>query len=161
MMQMHQCPSCKMLTPLVVLLKVMRPRLSFPSIRSKMPLMFTRSSRKLLLDSLVNSINIFPQILYLPMICCKDRDSYMDSDQTLPKELTVMFQPLFCKLCNMQLSSSVVAKLHYNGKNHEKKVRKYLIEHSERTGEPLHKRARPESKKTENPVSIAVLRRFY
>lgn len=82
-----------------------------------------------------------------------DRDTYLDSDATLPKELTAQFQPLFCKLCNMHLSSSVVAKLHYKGKNHDKKVRRYLIEYSERTGEPLHKRAKLESKKTENPVS--------
>lgn len=82
-----------------------------------------------------------------------DKDSYMDSDTTLPKELSLMFQPLFCKLCNMQLSSSVVAKLHYKGKNHEKKVRKYLIEYAARTGEPLHKRAKFEFKKTDNAVS--------
>lgn len=32
--------------------------------------------------------------------------------------------------------------LHYKGKNHERKVKKYLIEYSARTGEPLHKRAK-------------------
>ncbi|XP_074039715.1 zinc finger matrin-type protein 4 isoform X2 [Leptinotarsa decemlineata] len=63
-------------------------------------------------------------------------------DATLPKELTAMFQPLFCKLCSAQLSSNIMAKLHYKSKNHEKKIRKYLVEYSERTGEPLHKRAR-------------------
>lgn len=80
----------------------------------------------------------------------------MNHDPSLPKELTAMFQPLFCKLCNMQLSSSVVAKLHYKGKNHEKKIRKYLIDYSVRTGEPLHKRAKLESKKTDNPVRCKV-----
>lgn len=53
-----------------------------------------------------------------------------------------MFQPLYCKLCTAQLSSNVMAKLHYKSRNHEKKVRKFLIEYSEKTGEPLHKRAK-------------------
>ncbi|XP_044260946.1 zinc finger matrin-type protein 3-like isoform X2 [Tribolium madens] len=63
-------------------------------------------------------------------------------DETLPRELTSLFQPLYCKLCSAQLSSNLVAKLHYKSKNHEKKIRKFLIEYSERTGEPLHKRAK-------------------
>nr|CAI5868041.1 unnamed protein product [Callosobruchus analis] len=64
------------------------------------------------------------------------------ADPSLPKELTAMFQPLFCKLCSAQLSSNVMAKMHYKSKNHEKKIRKFLVEYSEKTGEPLHKRAR-------------------
>ncbi|CAH0549614.1 unnamed protein product [Brassicogethes aeneus] len=64
------------------------------------------------------------------------------NDATLPKELTMLFQPLYCKLCLAQLSSNVMAKLHYKSKNHEKKIKKFLIEHAERTGEPLHKRAK-------------------
>ncbi|KAJ8917301.1 hypothetical protein NQ315_002319 [Exocentrus adspersus] len=63
-------------------------------------------------------------------------------DATLPKELTSMFQPLFCKLCTAQLSSNVMAKLHYKSKNHEKKIRRFLTEYAERTGEPVHKRAK-------------------
>ncbi|CAH1961847.1 unnamed protein product [Acanthoscelides obtectus] len=35
-----------------------------------------------------------------------------------------------------------MAKMHYKSKNHEKKIRKFLIEYSQKTGEPLHKRAR-------------------
>ncbi|KYB27100.1 Zinc finger matrin-type protein 3-like Protein [Tribolium castaneum] len=63
-------------------------------------------------------------------------------DETLPRDLTSLFQPLYCKLCSAQLSSNLVAKLHYKSKNHEKKIRKFLIDYSERTGEPLHKRAK-------------------
>ncbi|KAJ8984157.1 hypothetical protein NQ317_017809 [Molorchus minor] len=63
-------------------------------------------------------------------------------DSSLPKELVLMFQPLYCKLCTTQLTSNVMAKLHYKSRNHEKKVRTFLIEYSERTGEPLHKRAK-------------------
>lgn len=81
-------------------------------------------------------------------------------DTSLPKELTLLFQPLYCKLCTAQLSSNVMAKLHYKSKNHEKKVRKFLIEHSQRTGEPLHKRAKvAEAQKTE--VRIILLRGIY
>ncbi|CAH1115361.1 unnamed protein product [Psylliodes chrysocephalus] len=63
-------------------------------------------------------------------------------DQSLPKELTLQFQPLFCKLCSAQLSSNVMAKLHYKSRNHEKKVKKFLQEYSEKTGTPLHPRAK-------------------
>nr|XP_022903709.1 zinc finger matrin-type protein 3-like [Onthophagus taurus] len=62
-------------------------------------------------------------------------------DATFPVELLALFQPLFCKLCSVQFSSNVVAKTHYDSKNHDKKLRKYLVEYSERTGEPLHKKA--------------------
>ncbi|CAG9814898.1 unnamed protein product [Phaedon cochleariae] len=76
-------------------------------------------------------------------------------DETLPKELTAMFQPLFCKLCSAQLSSNVMAKLHYKSRNHEKKIKKFLIDYSERTGEPLHKRAKiaatPKTEEELNP----------
>jgi hypothetical protein len=71
------------------------------------------------------------------------RDTIPDCyDETLPRDLTSLFQPLYCKLCQAQLSSNVVAKLHYKSKNHEKKIKRFLIEYSDRTGEPLHKRAK-------------------
>lgn len=63
-------------------------------------------------------------------------------DPTLPKELTAMFQPLYCKLCTAQLSSNIMAKIHYKSKNHEKNIRKYLIDYASKTGKPLHKRAK-------------------
>ncbi|XP_028145637.1 zinc finger protein 346 [Diabrotica virgifera virgifera] len=63
------------------------------------------------------------------------------SDPTLPKELKKQFQPLYCKLCTAHLSSNVMAKLHYRSKNHEKKVRKFLLDYAESTNTPLHKRA--------------------
>lgn len=75
--------------------------------------------------------------------CVSDRDTCPDvSDSTLPKELTSMFQPLFCKLCETHLNSNVTAMMHYKAKNHEKRVRKFLIEYAEKTGEPVHKRAK-------------------
>ncbi|XP_030754486.1 zinc finger matrin-type protein 3-like [Sitophilus oryzae] len=69
------------------------------------------------------------------------------ADSSLPKDLKLLFQPLFCKLCTAQLSSNQSAKMHYKSKNHEKKIRKWLIEYSEKSGEPLHKRARVSNEK--------------
>lgn len=100
-----------------------------------------------------NSVEPITQNIYKTLSSIKEkpknyqRDIFRDTvpdinDSTLPKELTSQFQPLFCKLCTAQLSSNVMAKLHYKSKNHEKKVRKFLIEHAEKTGTPLHKRAK-------------------
>ncbi|XP_076254556.1 zinc finger matrin-type protein 3-like isoform X3 [Rhynchophorus ferrugineus] len=72
------------------------------------------------------------------------------TDNSLPKELKILFQPLFCKLCTVQLSSNQTAKMHYKSKNHEKKIRKWLIDYSDKTGEPLHKRAKLSSEQVEN-----------
>lgn len=66
-----------------------------------------------------------------------DGDTFPQNDPKLPKELTVQFQPLYCKLCTAKLSSNVMAKLHYKSKKHEKKVKMFLIEHAKKTGEPL------------------------
>ncbi|GJQ78131.1 hypothetical protein Trydic_g2468 [Trypoxylus dichotomus] len=62
-------------------------------------------------------------------------------DSTLPAGLLSLFQPLFCKLCMFQLSGNSMAKMHYKSKNHDKKIRAWLIEHAEKTGQPLHPRA--------------------
>lgn len=78
------------------------------------------------------------------------KETIPDADDiSLPKELTAMFQPLYCKLCTVQLSSNVMAKIHYKSKNHEKNIRKFLVDYSERTGEPLHKRAKINVTKSE------------
>lgn len=82
-----------------------------------------------------------------------DKDKALQVDETLPKELKILFQPLYCKLCSVQLSSNIVAKLHYKSKNHEKKIRRFLIEYSERTGQPLHKRALDTINKSKSEVN--------
>jgi hypothetical protein len=41
-------------------------------------------------------------------------------DPTWPKELRDLFQPLYCVLCKLTLSSPVVARDHYKGKRHNK-----------------------------------------
>lgn len=62
-------------------------------------------------------------------------------DDSLPKDLKVLFQPLFCKLCSAKLTSNMTAKMHYKSKNHEKKIKKWLVDYAEKSGEPLHPRA--------------------
>lgn len=52
-----------------------------------------------------------------------------------------------------------MAKLHYRGKNHEKKIRKWLTEYSERTGEPLHKRAKVVPKKPEPTTLVNLIKK--
>ncbi|KAF2892528.1 hypothetical protein ILUMI_13643 [Ignelater luminosus] len=64
-------------------------------------------------------------------------DTFPQNDPNLPKELTMQFQPLYCKLCTAKLSSNVMAKLHYKSKKHEKKVKTFLIDYAKRTGEVL------------------------
>ncbi|KAF5284138.1 hypothetical protein FQR65_LT00138 [Abscondita terminalis] len=69
-----------------------------------------------------------------------ERNKHLFNDPSLPQELTDQFQPLFCKLCECQHTSNITAKLHYDSKKHDKKVRKFLSEYAEKTGEPLHPR---------------------
>lgn len=54
-----------------------------------------------------------------------------------------------------------MAKIHYKSKNHEKNIRKFLTEYSEKTGEPLHKRAKVVSTpKTEVSMPNLILKTF-
>ncbi|CAG7826867.1 unnamed protein product [Allacma fusca] len=50
-------------------------------------------------------------------------------DPALPQVLKNMFQPLFCKLCNLSLSSAIVASDHYKGKRHKKCIEVWLADH--------------------------------
>lgn len=85
---------------------------------------------------------------------------FVNLDNTLPKELRDLFEPLDCKLCTAQLTSTVMAKVHYASNAHEKRLRKWLVEYSERTGEPLHKRATAEPKNKEEEVSSLIRQPF-
>ncbi|XP_049777540.1 zinc finger protein 346-like [Schistocerca cancellata] len=62
-----------------------------------------------------------------------------DSSSGLPKELTQKFGPLTCELCSVSVNSTVQAKMHYSGRQHEKKVHSFLLNWSKETGEPLPK----------------------
>lgn len=60
-------------------------------------------------------------------------------DSNLPPELRKLMQALHCELCNVKLNSSITAKIHYDSKVHDKKVRNWLQEWSIKTGKPLPK----------------------
>lgn len=64
----------------------------------------------------------------------------MPSAEGLPDELIKLFKPLCCDLCSIKLNSPASARLHYDSKNHEKKINSWLAEWSLRTGEPPPKR---------------------
>ncbi|CAG5092174.1 Similar to znf346: Zinc finger protein 346 (Xenopus laevis) [Cotesia congregata] len=49
------------------------------------------------------------------------------------RELTMLMKPLKCDLCNAVMNSTLQAKLHYDGKPHQKKVSMYLNQSVKRT----------------------------
>lgn len=65
----------------------------------------------------------------------------MPSAEGLPDELVKLFKPLCCDLCSAKLNSPSTARLHYESRNHEKKINHWLAGWSERNpGEPIPKR---------------------
>lgn len=64
----------------------------------------------------------------------------MPSAEGLPDELVKLFKPLCCDLCSAKLNSPSTARVHYESRNHEKKINHWLAGWAERTGEPLPKR---------------------
>lgn len=68
------------------------------------------------------------------------RKRNMGSHDGLPAELLKLIQPLCCELCSAKLNSPISAKMHYESKNHEKKINAWLSQWSARTGEPMPKR---------------------
>ncbi|XP_067005714.2 zinc finger protein 346 [Anabrus simplex] len=77
-------------------------------------------------------------------------------DPGLPKELIKMFGPLKCDLCSVSVNSTVQAKMHYIGKQHEKKVNAYLTNWCKETGQPMPtlKFSHSASKKAANPEDL-------
>lgn len=66
--------------------------------------------------------------------------SVMPTAEGLPEELIKLFKPLCCDLCAAKLNSPSTARLHYESKNHEKKINNWLSTWAEQTGEPIPKR---------------------
>lgn len=61
-------------------------------------------------------------------------------DADLPEELRKLFNALHCTLCDAKMNSPISARMHYESKQHDKKVNQWLADWSQRTGEPLPKR---------------------
>lgn len=73
------------------------------------------------------------------------RKRTMGNHDGLPTELLKLIQPLCCELCSAKLNSPVSAKMHYESKNHEKKINAWLLQWSTKTGEPMPKRPTPKN----------------
>lgn len=58
-------------------------------------------------------------------------------DANLPPELKKLMFPLNCELCDVKFNSPVTAKIHYESRAHEKKVKPWLEEWAKKTGNPL------------------------
>uniref|UniRef100_A0A0L8G657 U1-type domain-containing protein n=1 Tax=Octopus bimaculoides TaxID=37653 RepID=A0A0L8G657_OCTBM len=43
------------------------------------------------------------------------------------KILKELMQPMLCKLCNVAMNAAIQSDQHYNGKNHAKKVRLFML----------------------------------
>ncbi|KAK3885815.1 hypothetical protein Pcinc_010009 [Petrolisthes cinctipes] len=63
----------------------------------------------------------------------------VEFDPNLPDDLVSKFHNNACELCDVKLNSRIQAKNHYEGKQHTKKVRNYLIENSQKDGQPAAK----------------------
>ncbi|CAB3360952.1 Hypothetical predicted protein [Cloeon dipterum] len=72
----------------------------------------------------------------------------------LPKELLDMFSPLKCDLCNAKMNSNAMAKLHYSGKTHEKKVRQFMSNHCEGAPPAAPAAKKPKLSEEEKPILI-------
>ncbi|XP_055708818.1 zinc finger matrin-type protein 3-like [Phlebotomus papatasi] len=60
--------------------------------------------------------------------------------EDLPEELKSLMSPLNCNLCNVKINSVLTANMHYESKNHEKKINNWLQDWSKKTGQPVPKR---------------------
>jgi len=63
-------------------------------------------------------------------------------EKPLPKEIMEICTEFKCGLCDVPFTSEAVKANHYQGKPHAKKVDAALLEHSQKTGETLIKRAK-------------------
>jgi len=68
----------------------------------------------------------------------------IEIDPNLPEELAALFKRKSCDLCDVKLNGAVQSTTHYSGKPHLKKIKTWLTDHAEKTGEPPIKLAKIE-----------------
>lgn len=73
------------------------------------------------------------------------RKRTMGNHDGLPSDLLKLIQPLCCELCSAKLNSPTSAKMHYESRNHDKKINAWLLQWSTTTGEPMPKRSIPKN----------------
>lgn len=88
----------------------------------------------------------------MPSLPTKRKPDYMPPDDSdLPDELKKKFQALHCLLCDAKMNSPISAKMHYESKQHDKKVHNWLSEWAKQTGAPMPKRQRKVQNNVEGP----------
>lgn len=63
-------------------------------------------------------------------------------EDSYPDDLKTLIQAYDCQLCSVKMNSATSARMHYESKNHDKKINSWLLEWSKKTGEPVPKRQR-------------------
>ncbi|XP_050728231.1 zinc finger matrin-type protein 3-like isoform X2 [Eriocheir sinensis] len=84
----------------------------------------------------------------------------VELDPNLPEELVAKFHNNSCELCEVKLNSRIQAKNHYEGKQHRKKVKNYVVENARKDGQPPAKIAKLDistSKKKLEPLDVSQL----
>ena len=75
-------------------------------------------------------------------------------DKPMPEFLKNKCKPLYCELCSVNLNSIIQAKMHYEGKGHEKKVRFALQTWAKENDTVPPKKSSTSTKPTVEPVII-------
>ena len=77
----------------------------------------------------------------------------------MPPELLSKCKPLHCELCNCHATSPLQAKLHYEGKTHDKHVRNFYLNWSGNSNKKIPQKIHScEKKSKSNLVRIFLLR---
>lgn len=75
-------------------------------------------------------------------------------DTQMPAQLMAKCKPLHCELCGCQSTSPVQAKMHYEGKNHDKNVRSFFTSWSGNTGKIIPQKVVPLEKRMKESQAI-------
>ena len=70
-------------------------------------------------------------------------------DKPIPDDVLSKCKPLYCELCSVNLNSVIQAKMHYEGKSHDKKV-KFALQNWAKQNDSV-----PPTKKAKNSSSAS------
>ncbi|XP_045588014.1 zinc finger matrin-type protein 3 isoform X2 [Procambarus clarkii] len=84
----------------------------------------------------------------------------VELDPSLPEELVALLHNNCCELCDVKLNSRIQAKNHYEGKQHKKKMKNFIIEFLRKESQPAEKIPKIDlstSKKKVEPLDVSQL----
>jgi Zinc-finger of C2H2 type len=84
----------------------------------------------------------------------KSMDSVIDLciEETYPEQLKLLMKPLVCSLCNSSMNSVISSKMHYQSKQHEKKIVAWLDSWFAKTGERIERKRIRVAQPVEGPT---------